>query len=1208
MLKAIDRHNPSFGLFPVNNNRTAWRPFGLPAILIVPHAKSYSGNNIYSGNVFNVRIYVEDVPREALIAGHNNISKRYPDRELYSESISSFELSSRLINPSSYQFYNASGDQIDGPVEGEYFEYITSTGIVDKIQFFGDADYYDLSDIKIEVELLPEALYNLVYEAEYFTRVVSQDELQEFLCINENQVAKSRFKFQINHPGHIISEFYNLTPPPYFTDANKASDMTIAEYRPFTDMLQDIYDEQSILERINWVFSTPPEAIPYVSSLLGWDIPYFPESLDQLRRAVLRRTVEFQNLAGSRRALVNLFRLFGFEILITNLWWSADGKRFIRPGEKLPTEYKNQEIQVKNRYQVDLALNDFDKIGFNELKIPLLYRPQIKSSFDDFVSVRDGGDVTVESYLVAKGSEAHTKLTAISQELLSDPSGFGEKYGCYLDNNGYINSNFITNSLVGVYTGGFSQILIGGKLGEPSQQLIVGKAPVTDKNLSLDRETNSLNLTINGHIDSTSYSIFTFALYERQEVVVPNIIADLQSNRFDIQVLTQNFEDYADPVTLEFATEFLYRLKAFHSLLNIIRTRAEFTETYEVTDWCVGGDIQMRYDIDAGMLQVPPAVIPNIPGTINDCSLLDPKNLGYKDSDILLRLRKLANLPEEHAAWKILDSRSDTPQNGLYIGPTPQAPGRETCKYTYRGQDRIQGIRVDVRGIESSPKPNSAQQIAGIAENPKASPNDIMDNGVFQTTGASVTSNSNSGAYGSFNIEYTEIRQPSCDETRTEDFCYKGRVDDELLFRNSIVTTDHIRCKPCQIGMGSGMYYLYPAYSQVNIPGVSDPSVGSLTLKTEFTGLAKSGNQQYFTTGIQGNYLTADYNKPLNDTNNSRLGQLYRSYGTPENQTLHYHNRNSPPNPDQRFNLALDKPSLVIEKPTLHIPGCRFPTLNRLGEDYVHPIWKARPWDDAYNSLCGSRSICGDAQDGLLSSVLVLDSNGDETLSFAIEDYIIFGNGLTPDIPSLGSHSLGTESSFNESEVIHEIYMEDADSPYVTLDQVCDYEHIGYLSITDPLFNSHNQCTSGETFDFADGYPCVAGIRPYDGEDYSDWIEVLEELGMPVNSDTGQDVLFLLNSGIRDVEQVNLRLDCGCLLAGCDDLTGTDLTSLTSTDPSDGLTRETICSSDLFKDQDGQYDWNCDHLRLDINLKLVETVGMCSTRLDGSIPTLLELV
>jgi hypothetical protein len=81
-----------------------------------------------------------------------------------------------------------------------------------------------------------------------------------------------------------------------------------------------------------------------------------------------------------------------------------------------------------------------------------------------------------------------------------------------------------------------------------------------------------------------------------------------------------------------------------------------------------------------------------------------------------------------------------------------------------------------------------------------------------------------------------------------------------------------------------------------------------------------------------------------------------------------------------------------------------------------------------------------------------------------------------------------------------------------------------------------------------------------------------------------------LGSGI--LNENGLRLDCGCLLVDCG---GTETEG------------DTICSADDFLDEDGFYDWHCDHLQVTQIMKNVEPMGACSIQLDGTIPSLLEL-
>ena len=269
----------------------------------------------------------------------------------------------------------------------------------------------------------------------------------------------------------------------------------------------------------------------------------------------------------------------------------------------------------------------------------------------------------------------------------------------------------------------------------------------------------------------------------------------------------------------------MYRLKAFHSLLNKVISRIGLNETYEVTDLCVGGDVAQRYDTDIGMLQVPPAIIPEIPGDINDCTKLDANSLGYKPEDIALRLRKLTNMPEEHAAWKAFDDRDSQQPSTERLGLAQPADGRDTCKFTHLGQDRITtDARINTKTTQFGPSPAAIHGAAGFFSNSNLSPNDTIINGDFNTTGPDTSSNSDSGIYGSFTREYTEIGTSFCELDQQTDYCYKGRVDDELLHRSAVVGKEWWQCKPCSIGMGVGVYWTYPSISVMVSPGSESAS------------------------------------------------------------------------------------------------------------------------------------------------------------------------------------------------------------------------------------------------------------------------------------------------------------------------------------------------------------------------------------------------
>jgi len=1194
MATLTDNDNPSFVLFPVNNNRTAWRPFGLPIIMVVPHRHESNGTPLSNSSVFNTKIYVEDVPKEAKVSGHQYLGLRFPDKELYSVTIDNLTLSDKLIPIFNLTITTTDGTEIDinDAKDGDLLHYTTSTGVKDTIPYLIGAEYYDLSDILLDLELLPSDNYNIVYQTQYFRRTIGSDGVGDFLCIDNNFQSLAIFKFKIDHPGKVLEEFYRLTPPPYLTNNKKSADSTVALYRPFTDILQDIMDEQELLGKINWVFDTPAEAIPYLSSLLGWDLPYFPESLDQLRRAVLRRTVEFQNLKGSRRAIINIFRLFGFEVLISNLWWSSDGKRLIRPDETLPNNYSNQEIKTTAHDQVEAIVADYTVANFTNFEVPFLFRPQELSGLDEFTALRDGGQITIVSYTVKINSPAHLALQDIVDKIANDPSGYGDTANCIVDNDGFMFPQAFDDAIEGKELAGFSQIHIAGKLGTTTDEVLVGPiVPLTSRGVSINRETNTLSIILNGNSEFDGCKVYVFAVYKRYEFTVPSIIANLQSNRFDIQVLTKALEEFADPTTLEFAVEFLYRLKAFHSLLNVIRTRIELTETYAVTDLCVGGSFAQRFDTDIGRLQVPPAIIPSIPEDLSDCSLFEPRSLGYKDSDILLRLRTLTNLPEEHAIWKALDNRTEFPNGNTRIAPN-QPADRNTCKFTYLGQDRvIPQERVEIRDVIHDPTPNSNMSDSGYTTN-QLSANNIILEGEFEQTGPKESSNSNSGAYGSFTRERTQIQQAFCDLDKINDYCYKGRVSDELLYRPTLKLEEHSGIKPIYVGLGSGVYWLYPIITKMVQPGVKNPDPRSKTNKMRFSGGSPVGSQEFYTKSITSDYLKTPHNKPLQSKNNSLLGRLYRDYGSQISQTLHYSNRRGNPISDQRQQLAIQRPSLEITKPHLHFPGCRFPLLQGLTTDFTHESYTARPWD--YNR-CGPKNVCGKTDLTYLNYHMVIDTDGNERLEFDTVQYKILGNNITPDIPSFGDHTLGTDSTFTSQDVVHKVYMKDANSnPAVTFDGVCDYDtavSADTIETTDPLFQSHNQCNTN-IIDYADGYPCLRGYQPYISPSLGQGIydDLLLGLGVPTINGTHSpnELLFMLGSGIRSHRELTCRLDAGCLLVECE--TGTN----------------TLCSINKYLDQDGQYDWDHDHTIIERRLVEIESIDTKLQFLDGSIATLME--
>ena len=236
-----------------------------------------------------IRIVIEDVPHKALVAGQIPIGLMSPDHEIFAKSISQNEMISRMIHPELQQFFRiiAAGNQYQNnpylyadctaetpttlePIDyseavgGDLMQYTTASGCCGLIRYYPTANYYDLSNITIETEQLPPDWYNLAYQAEYYARVESQSTPGQLNCIDPTRKATSVYRFRLNHPGQVMQETVRLTPAPYMTSDQKSQDTTIEFYRPFTDILQDIFDEQYLLGSVNWVDIITPQFVPYL--------------------------------------------------------------------------------------------------------------------------------------------------------------------------------------------------------------------------------------------------------------------------------------------------------------------------------------------------------------------------------------------------------------------------------------------------------------------------------------------------------------------------------------------------------------------------------------------------------------------------------------------------------------------------------------------------------------------------------------------------------------------------------------------------------------------------------------------------------------------------------------------------------------------------------------------------------------------------------
>lgn len=1187
MATLTDKHNPSWVIFPHNNDRTAWRDFGLPTLLVIPHVRTAGGVPIANSQVWNVRISIEGAPNEALVTGHDHVGLRFPDRELFARTLSTSEVLDRRINVSLQSFQKTDGTPVDfADVEtGDLMKYTTNTEVTDTVEYRQNADYYDISDIKVETEQLPPKRYNLIYSCNFFNRVVLTEEeagIDELICIDLNLTGNGLLRFGLNHPGEVIREAHNLTPATYLTSDKKAQDTTLELYRPFTDILQDVYDEQRFLERMNWVSEVPFEAIPYLSSLLGWDIPYYPTSLDQLRRVVLRKTRELQLLKGSQRAIRQLMNLFGFTVLIANLWLALDDETFVAPNEKLTDELIGQEITFVEKFQVEPLLNAYNTDGFGDIDLMLLFRPQAISEIDEFSAAIDSGDLTINAYLVEVGSEAQAALETEFEAMETAPDTYGQSADCSVGSLGFIDCGRIDSALAGKETVGHSQLLLQD--GIATDQNLAGISPplkITSQphlgGVRFEKEENNLKIVFANHIDfGTELMLYAVAAYKRQDVQVPLPLVDRQSNRFNIQLIDRSSDDLIRNDVLEFMLDFIHKIKAFHSLLHVVKYRVDFNEAYAVTDICLGGDVSQRFDTDLGQWQVPPAVIPNTP--TESCDTLTPLALGYKDIDLIYRRLLLVGVLEEFNAWKALDDRETISSSFLKV--MLNLPTREKCQYNEFGQDRVRGTSQPEQLIGSDPS-----DTANTASHSNNSTQELHPDL------PSKSSDSDSSVYSPKLIQKDTAKTAHCDTDGVTDYCYKGRVTDELLIKYGPLLEELNRCLPCGIGMGAGVYWVYPVPTTTVLTGVQKPCPNSRTRKVTFSGGFRSyGLIGYTEKSAQADYLTVDYNEPL--PRNGYLSGLLRAYDQPQAESLHFDNRAYLKDVAQSRNLAIHRPQLDINVPYMHFPGTRFITMNRLENDFSHSTWRAKPWDDPHSV----DTPCCNGRPTWLNATLVTQPNGDTALSYDDVPFTAQGNNLVPDVSSLGSHDPISDT------VVHSVYDLQLDNghPAISMESVCPCPTTdGLIEVDDPIFNSANDQGTGNYIDFCEGNPCETGTFTHTGTDlgreglYDELFDALEIPGSDFGGTDGTaqvDLLFKVGSGIRD-GTTGLRLDCGCTLAG-------------SPDTNDVLLS---CMSSLFVNEDGNPDFNCDQLETIPALLCEEPLGVCSYRLDGSIPSLLEI-
>lgn len=1083
---SIDRDQPSFLRFPLNNDRTGFQPVFLPLVLVVPRRKTASGSILGNSGVFDVRYFIQDAPNPSKVAGPFNDGLLVPQLSRFVINVTQLELSDIQIDPQGRKFFDSVGVEKDfeDVINGDLFEYtLIRGGTTSTIPYFKDADYYDMSLFTIDVEDLPRPdRYFFIWEAKYYRRVSLNTQLASSFgdaCISDD-IGIARFRLLINHPGEVHHEMFKRTPPFYFDNENfrRADDPILRFYRPFADILQDMFDEQTLLNGINHIDKIPAQLIPYLAFLIGWDLPNFPGVTDTVRRSILRQAVRLQQLKGSRRALIELFDIFGFSIDLLNLWYTKDGARLAAPGERLPDTISDQEIKIEKVCQTEPLVADYSTPGFGEFEVPLIHKST--------------GNITLIALLVKDG-QTRNVLNSIVEDGTDNPD--------ILETSCPLSGPILPNELLSRLPVGdptliaTSEILVDFNMGLGTQIVSTSPTPIINQiGVTYDNLRNIVKVNFDHHLDfSDSTKIFIFAKYPRDKIVIPDALKNLRSNRFDVRIFLKDGQE-PSPELLEFLLQFVFKLKAFHSLLRKIVFDLVNLEVYNVQDLCFGTQ-----------LQGPPPVNQ---GTADPCSI-DSATQGLKTSDINLRNEIFHALVKEHETWKSLDNThiSDIQLDKLLNLPVTKPEGSE-CQFTQVGQDRVL----------SSPDVDFDQQ---VDQRPK----------LCDTNAPPLLGN-----------------------------CFKGRVKDDLNSIRIELNCEIVRSKPCPLGMGYGSYWLYPS------------DVRSI-LRDGF-GKFKGQNLKSF------------------------VGKQISEYNHPIPFSLHYTDRLylSEHLRSDRF-LAYRKPSLEIQKDNFLFPSHRQPGFGNLLNDFTHPLWHARPWDNNCEPL---------------NARLIDDSLGDQILVFDDALLVYFGNGLQADVSSHGSHD-------NRSYVVtHKIYLVSPPSHPAIIDLdstvvLTQDESITFDSSVPfgPIFRSFNETCNT---DFRSGYPAEFNEFDFNIDDIdfnrdndSNGVELSELLELPIDSNDGSTATALFTYGSQilvtpdDTEYgfyIPYRYDCDCSRFGCGSSGFTPGSELNDIEIS-------RCSLEHFRNRDGNYDFNCDQLDIINRVKLIEKVGICSDRFDGGIPNML---
>lgn len=963
---------PFWHFLPYINNRTGWKPIGFPAILIVPFGIDGNGNLLTRTQPRSIEISILDTIRRNKVSGHQNIDLFYPDRELFTESLSVADISRRMIDTSDFQ------------TDSDWIYYTNRMGLIGKIPLVTNGLYYDISDILVDVENLESGRYELSYKAIVNRRIY--DNNNAIICIEDDKTDAVYNNVDFVHPGEIIEELKKNTPSVWFSNIKLAQEPLFDLYKPLSDCLQNVYDEQTLLSRINFVNHSYPETIPYLGRLLGWDIPYFPKSLDSLRRNIIRYTTSLQKDRGTFRAVNELFKIFGFEILVRNLWFDLDNN-LINPS------YESGQIRIQKNNIIDILDAEVVAPGFYKNEVPLIRRPD--SRFDNTSFIRVSSDVKFTGYVVSRNSEIHLRINdALSSEL----SGLFDDIEQY---DGMIHQHIVNidknNNIIS----------------ETYDRKIFNS-----DSIEINFIDPYVSFSLDGSWNDENEIIYLFAEYEHQGIIVPDELINKRSNFFEIKLVKSIDLDSEVGLILDHMLEFLYRIKAFHSLLKKFIITIENDESYLVTDYCYGPNLSEIPHLDSGEQQIPPAV--NV-GDLEQCTNIKP----FKEIDYAYRTRLLKNLISEYEVYLQYDDREFANTLIGYLQLQYPDMNRNEGIYNEYGQDifinnyhvsreygYIETFNLSNRPIEIKPIEYHDNKFRYYDVNVKDL--NFSKNWMIET--------------------YSDLDHPDMLYTNSVT-CFKGRVNDELLINLTSSNEESFISSGCRLNMGNGVYYLTnPGLVRY---GVFNREIKSKSTKPIYSDLVKL-------TGMD----------IVNDLENRRVG--INNNRISNKQELHYWNKEDKV-PIGWETLADRSVSLNIEKTNMHFPGTRFINMGNIESDFVSEIYKMRPWD---------YDFCDDFE------VILCIEDGNQYIRFDDIPFTVHGNGVKADIPSMSDH---TTSDIPPNEVVHKIY-----SQYVSYWddnlELCDENDVIEIQDESIFGSSIHNITSNVIEDSLLGYPALTGF------------------------------------------------------------------------------------------------------------------------------------